>query len=85
MYLPWQNPSPPSSADADLKLLTANLAAKAVPRLLLRNGMLSGFATLASRGLNLQPSPVSQFLALGAGGTVQRGPGAGRDQDLSPP
>lgn len=43
--LPWQSPSLPSSAGAELKSLTDIPAAKAVPGLLLRNGMLLGFAS----------------------------------------
>ena len=79
MCFVWQNQSLPSSAGAELKLLTDSLAAKAVPRLLLRNRMLLGFASLTSHGTDPQPSPVGQFLALRAGDVVQRGPGAGGD------
>lgn len=56
--LPWQNQSLPSSARAELKLLADSLAVKAVPGLFLRNRMLLGFASLASHGADLQPSPV---------------------------
>ena len=72
MCFVWQNQSLPSSAGAELKLLTASLAAKAVPRLLLRNRMLLGFASLTSHGTDLQPSPVGQFLALRAGDCAAR-------------
>lgn len=58
----------PSSVGAELELLTASLAAQAVPGLLLRNEMLLGFA---SCGMDLQPSPTEQFLAVGAGDVVQ--------------
>lgn len=64
---------------AELKLLKDNLAAIAVPGLLLRNRMLLDFAALPSHGMDLQPRPAGQFLALHAGDVVQRGPGAGRD------